>query len=77
MAKYIPGVDPKTRAEKYWYARGYSQGLQGRTREIETNKANADAAWALVKMDQSRLKGIAQLTRSLHDLIETAIGRRY
>lgn len=77
MAKYIPGVDPKTRAEKYWYAKGFSQGLQGRIREIETNKANADATWAQVNMDKSRLKGIAQLTRSLHDLIETALGRQY
>jgi hypothetical protein len=77
MAKYIPKPEPKTSAEKYWYAKGLSEGLQGRTREITANQTRADAKWAEIKTMEARLTGTMQLCRVLHDLIQAATGGKY
>lgn len=74
MTKYKPY--PTLIKEKYWYTRGIEEGLKGRTKEIQDNKARADATWAEVQIAEARLTGIMQLTRALHDLTQAAIGGR-
>lgn len=75
MTKHKPY--PTLAKEKYWYDRGVQDGLVGRHKEIQANQARADALWADIKVEQARLAGITQLTRSLHDLIQAAIGGKY
>lgn len=64
-------------AKEKWYNRGLHDGLAGRTKEIQDNQARANAKWSEIEIAKARLAGIMQLTRSLHDLIQAAIGSKY
>lgn len=77
MAKFKITAEPKTEGEQYWYAKGITLGCNSRAKEIIDNQARANAQWEEVTMTKTRLKGIVQLTRSLHDLIEAATGGKY
>ena len=72
MTKYIPKADPKTSAERYWYAQGFSQGIQARTKEIAANKARADTKWAEVQTIRARLHGIRAIAQALERLTDGA-----